>query len=88
MAFAVRNLSVHSYANGMTLWHYKSASDTREQIAAPGAGYFDEARDMLSPGDFVMVSATNGGAMLYIDHAEEDGVGVSVMAQSLTKEAA
>jgi hypothetical protein len=24
MAFAIRNLSVLAYANGFTLWHYKS----------------------------------------------------------------
>ena len=27
MAFAIRNLSVLAYANGFTLWHYKSGSD-------------------------------------------------------------
>ena len=63
MAFNLRNLSVLAYANGFTLWHYKSAED-QATVAAPG--YFTEAGDMLTAGDFVMVSAPTGGRMLCV----------------------
>ena len=43
MAFAIRDLSVLAYANGFTLWHYKTAGT----LAATGApGYFAEAGDI------------------------------------------
>jgi hypothetical protein len=64
MAFALRNLSVLAYANGFTLWHYKSASDAQAAIGAPG--FFNAAGDMLSAGDFVMVSAPTGGRMMCV----------------------
>ncbi len=64
MAFALRNLSVLAYANGFTLWHYKSAADLLPAIHTPG--YFNDAGDMLSAGDFVMVSAPSGGRMLCV----------------------
>jgi hypothetical protein len=64
MAFALRNLSVLAYANGFTLWHYKSAADAPAAVAAPG--YFNDAGDMLTAGDFVMVSAPTGGRLVCV----------------------
>jgi hypothetical protein len=61
MAFALRNLSVLAYAQGFTLWHYK-ADDALESVAS--SGFFDQAVDMVSPGDMMMVSAKNGGRVL------------------------
>jgi hypothetical protein len=71
MAFALRNLSVLAYANGFTLWHYKSASDDQQAVAAPG--YFNNAGDMLSSGDMVMFSAAEGGRVLCVA-LDEGGV--------------
>ena len=34
MAFAIRNLSVLAYANGFTLWHYKSGRDRLDTVVA------------------------------------------------------
>jgi hypothetical protein len=64
MAFSVRNLSVLAYANGFTLWHYKTAAEDRADIGQDG--YFDEAGDMLAGGDMMMVSARDGGHMLCV----------------------
>ena len=64
MAFLIRNLSVLAYANGFTLWHYKSAEDTREQISA--ANYMAGAADMLSRGDVILANATDGTRMLVV----------------------
>jgi hypothetical protein len=64
MAFSIRNLSVLAYANGFTLWHYKSAGDPPGSVAE--AGFFNAAGDMLACGDFVMVSASDGGRMMCV----------------------
>jgi len=64
MAFAIRNLSVLAYAQGFTLWHYKAGSASLDQAAA--SGFFDNAADMIAPGDMIMISATDGGRMLFV----------------------
>jgi len=56
MAYNPHNLSALCYANGFTLWHYKTPDhpfDVRE------AGYFNGAASMLRVGDF-MFANTNG----------------------------
>lgn len=51
MAFSPRNLSVLAYANGFTLWLYK----TRDRLCDVDDGrYFDAAADLLAGGDMVM----------------------------------
>jgi hypothetical protein len=64
MAFMLRNLSVLAYANGFTLWHYKSGADKLTQ--ATREGYFADAADLLAPGDMVMLSAEEGGKIATI----------------------
>ena len=51
MAFAIRNLSVLAYANGFTLWHYKSGKDRLTQVEK--ADFFADAADMLAEGDMM-----------------------------------
>ena len=58
MAFSLRNLSVLAYANGFTLWHYKAGNDNFVQAANPG--YFADASDLLTEGDMVMLTGTEG----------------------------
>ncbi len=62
MSFAVRNLSVLAYANGFTLWHYKTEADALPNVEAPG--YFDDAVDMLANGDMLLVSGPSGGKVM------------------------
>ncbi len=64
MSFCVRDLSVLAYANGFTLWHYKAPGESLPAVARPG--YFDDAVDMLTGGDMMLVSATDGGQVLCI----------------------
>jgi hypothetical protein len=64
MAFSLRNLSVLAYANGFTLWHYKSESDPLDRAITKG--YFAPAADLLAPGDMVMLSASEGGKIATI----------------------
>jgi len=62
MAFKPADLSVLAYANGFTLWHYKSAEDTNGGMA--GAGYFNAAADLLRAGDMLALNGKNGSAAL------------------------
>ena len=66
IAFAIRNLSVLAYANGFTLWHYKTCDD-RASVDAPG--YFANAADMLASGDMVMLADATGPRMVCVASA-------------------
>lgn len=59
MAYEPKNLSALTYANGFTLWHYRT-TDMPAEI--DNAGYFDEAARMLRVGDFIFVNAGIGTA--------------------------
>jgi hypothetical protein len=67
MAFVLRNLSVLAYANGFTLWHYRSAEDAPSALDAPS--YFAEAGDLLASGDIVMVSGQQGARIASVTQA-------------------
>jgi hypothetical protein len=68
MAFAIRNLSVLAYANGFTLWHYKSGKDILADVAT--TDYFADASDMMAAGDMVMVSGANGCRVMCVALAD------------------
>ena len=54
MAYSSSGLSAISYANGFTLWHYR----TNDLVAdIDNAGYFNAASKMLRIGDFILVNA-------------------------------
>ena len=60
MAYASKNLSALAYANGFTLWHYKTPDPA---IEVDTAGYFNGAVAMLRAGDFIMANANTGGTV-------------------------
>jgi hypothetical protein len=72
MAFSIRNLSVLAYANGFTLWHYKSAKGRLETISANN--YLRGASDMLTAGDLIMVTAADGARILCVTLADVETV--------------
>lgn len=78
MAFAIRNLSVLAYANGFTLWHYKSGADPLERMAA--RDYFADAADMLSGGDIMMLSAPDGARIVCLAPSSDGGVSTAALA--------
>lgn len=67
MAFVIRNLSVLAYAQGFTLWHYKAGAAPLAELDKPG--FFDNAADMLAPGDMLMLSGPAGGRMRVVAQA-------------------
>ena len=58
--FAVRQLSVLAYANGFTLWHYRSACSLAA-VCAPG--FFRDGTDMLNAGDVMMLNGSDGAGV-------------------------
>jgi hypothetical protein len=54
MAFVSNDLSVLSYANGFTLWHYTTPHSA---AVVNGDGYFNGASDMLRTGDMILVNS-------------------------------
>lgn len=57
MAFQNKNLSVIAYANGFTLWHYASTTETMTTISA--SGYFDSVKTLMNTGDIVIINASD-----------------------------
>ena len=57
MAFLARELSVLAYANGFTLWHYRTATDDLLT-----AGYFDSAQELLREGDQIIANTAHANA--------------------------
>jgi len=52
MAYDPKSLSVLAYANGFTLWHYRT-DDTIGSLFH--RGHFDAAHEMLRAGDLIIV---------------------------------
>ena len=63
MAFSARNLSVLAYAQGFTLWHYKAPDLALNLLGKDG--FFDAAGDLITPGDIMMLSARDGGKVVF-----------------------
>lgn len=57
MSFENKNLSLIAYANGFSLWHYKT-TDAIETVCNPG--YFARAKNLCNTGDIIIVNAKNG----------------------------
>jgi hypothetical protein len=68
MDFAIRDLSVLAYAQGFTLWHYKARPGVLRQAGV--RGFFDDAADMLTTGDIVMVSSPEGARIMVVAGTE------------------
>jgi hypothetical protein len=60
MAYDASNLSALTYANGFTLWHYKTPDPA---IDVDTSGYFNEAASMLRVGDFIFANANVDGTL-------------------------
>jgi hypothetical protein len=71
MAFDSRELSVLAYANGFTLWHYRTADPPAQVTARPaGSGespYFAGADELLREGDQIIVNLQGGNRPVLIN---------------------
>jgi outer membrane protein assembly factor BamB len=67
MAYDSNNLSALTYANGFTLWHYKTPDPA---ATVDTSGYFNEAAGMLRIGDFIFANTgTTGGVVVVNSNA-------------------
>lgn len=74
MSFIARDLSVLAYANGFTLWHYRtkdSLADLLESrdgrpLAGNDNGYFSPAHELLRPGDQITVNLLGQDAIALV----------------------
>ncbi len=57
MAYQSKDLSALGYANGFTLWHYRTADPA---AVVDDAGYFNAANRMVRVGDFILLNAGQG----------------------------
>jgi hypothetical protein len=57
MAYRPSDLSALAYANGFTLWHYRT-SDSAADVDS--VGYFNQASRMIRVGDFILLNAGIG----------------------------
>lgn len=68
MTFNPQNLSVLAYANGFTLWHYRTDDEETEVLRG---GYFNDSSHMLNAGDMILTNLTAGpkprGAILLVE---------------------
>ena len=79
--FAIRNLSVLSYAQGFTCWHYRRRGPLAETLEP---GFFNPASDMMEQGDMIMISAADGGAHAFVSSVDKEAgpVVVAVMGRT------
>ena len=78
MAYDPNNLSALTYANGFTLWHYKTP-DLAADVDT--TGYFDDAASILRTGDFIMantaIDSTIASGVFIVKSNDVNGVDVS-----------
>ncbi|MFM9843544.1 MAG: hypothetical protein ACKVOI_11305 [Dongiaceae bacterium] len=71
MAFNSRDLSVLAYANGFTLWHYRTADGAEDLMAEPQPGaatpYFAGADELLREGDQIVVNLQGGNRPVLVN---------------------
>lgn len=60
--FALQFLTVLAYSNGITFWSYRAHAVT--EVMEPG--FFSPAADQIVRGDWIFVSAQDGGVQLYV----------------------
>jgi hypothetical protein len=58
--FSFRNLSVLTYANGYTHWHYKASGSMSETL---NIDFFKNCIDLLRDQDTVMINAIDGSCV-------------------------
>ena len=68
MAFDSAELSVLAYANGFTLWHYRTADTDADLLCAgAGQGYFAAANELLRPGDQIIANVPRAGRTVVVN---------------------
>jgi hypothetical protein len=67
MAFQHKNLSVVAYANGFTIWHYK----TEDQLEELLNGYFDAVSDLMNKNDMLVLNCGDQNCIMFVKSIED-----------------
>lgn len=70
MAFANKNLSVLAYANGFTIWHYKTDDQLNELLN----GYFNPVSDLMNKNDMIILNTSDMNCIMFIKEIENKNV--------------
>ena len=73
MAYINKDMSVIAYANGFTLWHYKTNKDSIKDILEDSK-YFSVIYTLCNAGDIIIVNSKDETAFLVIDSVGEKTV--------------
>ncbi len=73
MAYKNKDMSVIAYANGFTLWHYKTNVDTTKDILE-NPQYFGTIYTLCNAGDIIILNSKDETAFLVIDSVAEKTV--------------
>lgn len=71
MSFKNRNLSVISFTNGFTLWHYKANDETIEELEQ---NYFGSIWTLCAVGDIFIINCKGGAYLRQIAEVSEKQV--------------
>ena len=67
MAFQNKNLSVIAYANGFTMWHYKTEDKLEELLN----GYFDSVSDLMNKNDMFVLNCGDQNCIMFVKSIED-----------------
>lgn len=70
MAFQNKNMSVIAYANGFTIWHYKTSDCLQELLN----GYFNPVSDLMNKNDMIILNASDMNCIMFITEIENKNV--------------
>lgn len=70
MAYQNKNMSVIAYANGFTLWQYR----TQDSIQELRGKYFELVADLMAVGDILIINAGDGNYIKAIKSIENKKV--------------
>ena len=62
--FQIGNLTVLSYSNNFTHWHYVTECDTLAKVCEPT--YFTNTAGMFSKGDLIVINAQDGNVLKWV----------------------
>ena len=65
MSHEEKKLSVLAYANGFTLWHYRTEAN-KNAVLNTGGGELAFAHDIVRTGDVILVNAGNATLMTLV----------------------
>lgn len=72
MSFKNRNLSVISFTNGFTLWHYKTTYETIEELEHES--YFGSIWTLCAVGDIFIINCKGGAYLRQIAEVSQNKV--------------